>query len=60
MNNDCAWCGTGNGICDEHMNAMFAESAELAATGKYLAKDSENNNTQAKAEQSQESEAERV
>ena len=56
MNNDCAWCGTGNGICDEHMNAMFAESAELAATGRYLAKDSENN-TQAKAEQS-ESEAE--
>jgi len=40
--NDCAWCGTGNGICDMHMNALFAQSAELAATGRYLAEGSPN------------------
>jgi hypothetical protein len=39
--NDCAWCGTGEGICEEHMAALFAQSAELAATGLYRASNSE-------------------
>jgi hypothetical protein len=37
--NDCAWCGTGEGICSEHLQALFAESKALAATGQYLARD---------------------
>ena len=53
---DCAWCGTGEGICDSHMQALFAESAELAATGQYQAHDGEN--AQPKIEQLQESETE--
>ena len=38
---DCAWCGTGEGICDEHMAAMFAQSEEIAASGQHLASTSE-------------------
>ena len=34
---DCAWCGNGEGICDEHMAAIFAQSAEIAASGQHLA-----------------------
>jgi hypothetical protein len=41
MNTDCAWCGTGEGICDDHMAALFAQSAELAATGLYRASTTE-------------------
>ncbi len=35
--NDCAWCGTGNGICADCMSKMFAKSEEIAATGTHLA-----------------------
>jgi len=35
--NDCIWCGTGNGICDDHMNQLFAQSAQIAAEGNHLA-----------------------
>lgn len=35
--NDCAWCGTGNGICDDCMSNMFAQSSQIAATGTHLA-----------------------
>ena len=38
---DCAWCGTGEGICASHMQALFAESEVLAANGQYLAEDTE-------------------
>ncbi|HEX6477572.1 MAG TPA: hypothetical protein VF043_01915 [Ktedonobacteraceae bacterium] len=38
---NCAWCGTGEGICDEHSTAMFALSAAIAATGRYRAGDDE-------------------
>jgi hypothetical protein len=37
MNNDCCWCGDGNGICDDCMSNMFAQSSEIAATGTHLA-----------------------
>ena len=37
MNTDCAWCGTGEGLCDEHLAALLAQSAEIAASGKHLA-----------------------
>jgi len=40
---DCAWCGTGEGICAECLQAIFAESDVLAATGLFLAPDSEEN-----------------
>lgn len=35
----CAWCGTGEGLCTSHMQAIFAQSEALAATGQYLAPD---------------------
>ena len=53
--NDCAWCGTGEGICDERMQALFAESKALAATGQYLARDDDQQEQATPAE----SEAER-
>lgn len=37
--NDCAWCGTGEGICSDHLQALLIESKALAATGQYLARD---------------------
>jgi len=45
--NDCAWCGTGEGICDEHLQALFTESKALAATGQYLARDDDEQPAQA-------------
>jgi hypothetical protein len=39
----CAWCGTGEGLCASHMQTIFAESEILAATGQYLADESEEN-----------------
>lgn len=36
--NDCAWCGTGEGICQSHLDALLAESLALAATGQYRAR----------------------
>jgi hypothetical protein len=46
--NDCAWCGTGEGICNEHLQALLTESKALAATGQYLARD-DNDERQAQA-----------
>jgi hypothetical protein len=42
---DCAWCGNGEGICDECMAEMFAQSTALAATGRYLATKGEGQTT---------------
>jgi ferredoxin len=36
---DCAWCGTGNGICSSCMAKLQKESEEIAASGEHLAKD---------------------
>jgi len=40
---DCAWCGTGEGICAGCLQAIFTQSDALAATGLYLAPNSEEN-----------------
>ena len=37
--NDCAWCGTGEGICQAHLDALLAQSLILATTGQYRARD---------------------
>jgi hypothetical protein len=37
--NDCAWCGTGNGICADCMAKLLEESAKIAESGEHLAKD---------------------
>lgn len=42
MGQDCAWCGTGEGICQSCMDAMFAQSAAIAASGTHLAGNLEN------------------
>ena len=55
--NDCAWCGTGEGICSDHLQALLAESQALAATGQYLARDDDERQAQATP---QEREAERT
>ncbi len=34
---DCAWCGTGNGICTSCMAKLLKESEEIAATGEHKA-----------------------
>lgn len=39
---DCAWCGTGESICQGHLDAILAQSLVLAATGKYWARDDGN------------------
>lgn len=36
MGTDCAWCGTGEGICADCTTKLFTKSRELAATGLYL------------------------
>jgi len=50
MGTDCAWCGTGEGICDDCMATMFAKSSELAATGLYLSPTDEDETEQAAEE----------
>ena len=35
LGTDCAWCGTGEGICSDCTAKKFAQSAALAATGEH-------------------------
>ena len=53
MNMDCAWCGTGEGICEEHAALLFAQSAEIAASGVHLAGNRERNTEEGQTEQEQ-------
>jgi len=32
---DCAWCGTGEGICPSCMQSLTTQSAAIAATGEH-------------------------
>jgi hypothetical protein len=54
--NDCAWCGDGEGICQDHLDALFTQSVALAATGEYRAGDDGESQGQSLPPQAAESE----